>query len=96
MKITLHPMPEARPALKYLLLPSFFDCRPGNAAVLWNRIPAERQAFFNDFNKPGGTWDRVEEWMAIPLGDPRKNSFARIAITSRRSPGQFATDPMPT
>jgi hypothetical protein len=75
VKITLHPMPEARPALKYMLLPSYLDCRPGNAAVLWNRIPAERHAFFNDLNKSGGTWDRIEEWMQVPLGDPREKQL---------------------
>jgi hypothetical protein len=80
-------MPEARPALKYRLLPSFLDTRPGNAAVLWNRIPAERQAFFTDLNKPGGTWDRIEEWMQVPLGEPREKQ-----LRDERDHGQSIAD----
>jgi hypothetical protein len=48
VKITLHPAGETRPALKYQLLPPFSDRKPGNAAVLYNRIPAERSRFFSD------------------------------------------------
>jgi hypothetical protein len=80
-------MPEARPALKYCLLPSFLDCRPGNAAVLWNRIPAERHAFFTDLEKPGGTWDRIEDWMQVPLGDPREKQ-----LRDERDHGQSIAD----
>jgi len=75
VKVTLHPMPEPRPALKHRLLPSLLDCRPGNAAVLWNRIPAERQGYFNELYKQGGVWERVEKWMEIPVSDPREKQF---------------------
>ncbi len=75
VKITLHPMPEARPALKYQLLPSIVDRRPGNAAVLWNRIPASRYAFFTDMDKSGGLSERIEKWMEIPMGDPREKQL---------------------
>src|SRR6185312_7009446 len=37
-RLTLHPAAEPRPALKYELLPSLLDRRPGNAAVLYNKI----------------------------------------------------------
>ena len=66
--IVLHPAPEPRPALKYQFLPPFPERRPGNAAVMWNRIPAERTNFFTEFNKAGGLWEKVEKWMEIPLG----------------------------
>ena len=71
----LHPAPEPRPALKYQLLPPFPERRPGNAAVWWNRIPAERTNFFTEFNKAGGIWEKVEKWMEIPLGDPREKEL---------------------
>ncbi len=72
VKVVLYPAPEPQPALKYQLLPPFPERRPGNAAVWWNRIPAEREYFFTEFNKAGGTWEKVEKWIEIPLGDPRE------------------------
>src|SRR5579871_1754626 len=70
VKITLHPMAAPRPVLKYQLLPHFLDRKPGNAAVLWNRIPAERTHFFNELYKEGGDWEKIESWMQVPFGDP--------------------------
>ncbi len=75
VKITLHPMAETRPALKYPLLPPFLDRRPGNAAVHWNRLSVERTSFFNGLYKAGGTWEKAEKWMAIPIGDPHEKEF---------------------
>ena len=72
IKITLHPMAAPRPALKYRLLPSILDTRPGNAAVLWNRLPAERTAYFSDLGK---LWETTDQWMSIPLNDPREKEF---------------------
>lgn len=37
-RLSLHPAAELRPALKYELLPGLLDRRPGNAAVLYNKI----------------------------------------------------------
>jgi hypothetical protein len=73
--VRLHPMPEARPALKYQLLPPFLERRPGNAAVWWNRIPAEQSRFFEDWKKAGGLEEKVEAWLKIPLSDPREKQF---------------------
>jgi hypothetical protein len=75
VKITLHTMAAPRPVLKYQLLPPFLDRKPGNAAVLWNRIPAERTHFFNDFYKEGGDWDKIDAWVQIPLSDPREKQI---------------------
>jgi hypothetical protein len=72
VKITLHPMAAPGPALKYRLLPSVLDTRPGNAAVLWNRIPSERTAYFHDLDK---LWETTDEWMEIPLDDSREKEF---------------------
>jgi hypothetical protein len=49
VQIVLYPAPEPRPALKYQLLPPFLERRPGNAAVWWNGIPAEKEALFAEF-----------------------------------------------
>ena len=75
VKIRLHPMPETRPALKYQLLPPFLERRPGNAAVWWNRIPADQARFFTDLDKKGRLGEKIEKWMEIPLGDPREKQF---------------------
>jgi hypothetical protein len=37
-KLLLHPAPEPRAALGYRLLPPFLEQRPGNAAVLYNKV----------------------------------------------------------
>lgn len=73
--IVLYPAPEPRPALKYQLLPPFMERRPGNAAVWWNRVPAERDAFFAKFGKESGKSGRIDTWMNIPLGDPREKEY---------------------
>jgi hypothetical protein len=83
-KITLYPAPEAKPALKYQLLPPILDRRPGNAAVWWNRMLAERTTFFANFffgksGEWGGQWKDVEKWMDIPLGNPREKQFREKA-----------------
>jgi hypothetical protein len=75
VKIVLYPAPEPRPALKYQLLPPFLERRPGNAAVWWNRLPAERKQFFADFEKEFDDTGRIDTWMNIPLGDPREKEY---------------------
>lgn len=74
VKITLYPSPEPRPALRYQLLPPLLDRRPGNAAVWWNRMTAERTNFFAKLESSGGLWDEISKWMDIPLGDPREKT----------------------
>jgi hypothetical protein len=75
VQIVLYPSPEPRPALKYQLLPPFMERRPGNAAVFWNRVPAERSHFYADLYATGGLWDKLQKWMDIPLGDPREKAY---------------------
>ena len=75
VQIVLYPAAEPRPALKYQLLPPFLERRPGNAAVWWNRLPAERNGFFNELYAENGPWDKAEKWMAIPIGDPREKAY---------------------
>jgi hypothetical protein len=75
VQIVLYPSPEAKPALKYQLLPPFLERRPGNAAVWWNRVTAERSNFYANLYAEGGLWDKIEKWMDIPLGDPREKAY---------------------
>jgi hypothetical protein len=75
MPIVIHAASAPLPVLKYQLLPPYIERRPGNAAVWWNRIPAEQTTFFNAFNKAGGTWVQVEKWMDVPLGESREKEL---------------------
>ena len=43
VKVVLHPAPEPEPALKYQLLPKFLQRLPGNAAVDYGKVTAERK-----------------------------------------------------
>ena len=68
-KIILHPMAAPRPALKYRLLPPFGELKPGNAAVFYNKVPAEIGKQFND----GEMWERIEALREMPLAEVRKD-----------------------
>jgi hypothetical protein len=46
LRITVYPAAEPRPALKYHLLPEFLDRTPGNAAVDYGKVTAERYTVF--------------------------------------------------
>jgi len=76
-KIVLYPAPEPRPALRYQLLPPIVDRRPGNAAVFYNRIPAERTPFFRDYK----LLSKVAGLQMAPLAELRQQE-AQSAIGS--------------
>src|SRR5260370_777722 len=46
-----------------------------NAAVLWNRIPAEQTHYFDELYKPDGILEQVDEWTKFPLDDSREKEF---------------------
>jgi hypothetical protein len=75
VQVVLYPAAEPRPALKYQLLPPLLERRSGNAAVWWNRIPAEQNWLFDKIFAEEGPWWRFEKWMEIPIGDPREKAF---------------------
>lgn len=77
VKIVLYPAAEPKPALKYVLLPPLLERRPGNAAVLWNRVPAEQTRFFSELYSKGGFYEKIDKWQRIPLTDPRAKDFRK-------------------
>jgi hypothetical protein len=85
-KLVLHPMAAPRPALRYQLLPPFMDRRPGNAAVLYNKVPAEQAAFFTAFGK---LWEKIEKWQEVPLGDPREKELRKAWESSLQLQGSI-------
>ena len=75
MQIVLHPAAEPCPALKYQLLPPFLERRPGNAAVWWNRLPAERMQYLAASSKEFMDTGRFTVWMDMPIGSPREKAY---------------------
>lgn len=82
VRMVLYPAAEPRPALKYQLLPPFLERRPGNAAVWWNRLPAERMTFLSEFDKEFSEDGRIGRWMDIPIGDPREKAYRKKELSS--------------
>lgn len=62
-KIVLHPAAAPQPRLKYQLLPSMYERRPGNAAVFYGRVKVEQTLFFSNEE----TWKEIHEAMDAPL-----------------------------
>jgi len=77
VKITLHPMAEPRPALKYKLLPAFIDLKPGNAAVFYNKLTAEEQTLFFGEND---MWDKAGVWTDAPLSELRDEKVRSVIL----------------
>lgn len=61
-KLAFTPMGEPTPVLKYPLLPPLADCRPGNAAVMYNKLGSGEIT--------GKAWtdlqNKLAEWIAQP------------------------------
>ncbi|HEV7226140.1 MAG TPA: hypothetical protein VGN42_25760 [Pirellulales bacterium] len=76
-RLTLHSAVEPRPALKYELLPSLLDRRPGNAAVLYNKIGL----MFRGGAEFSEQMNKVSEWIEsdLPL-DKFPREEARVVV----------------
>jgi hypothetical protein len=72
-KLILRPAAEPRMALKYQFLPGVLDRRPGNAAVLYNKIAIDLA---------GKEWDEAQEkasgWLKQPLADLPREEVANV------------------
>ncbi len=67
LRLLLCPAPPPVPALKYQLLPTMYERRPGNAAVFYGRVKAERTSFFTNQE----LWDKIERAQDAPLEEVR-------------------------
>jgi hypothetical protein len=75
--IVAHPSPEPDAALKYVLLPSITDRRPGNAAVIYNKLAIEFPAYGD---KQGDRLRSMRRWLNLPaerLPDDEIRAFLR-------------------
>lgn len=67
VRVVLHAVPAPHPALKYQLLPTLYERRPGNAAVFYGRIKAEQDPFFSSKE----IWDNIDRALDAPLDEVR-------------------------
>ena len=67
LRLLLCPAPPPVPALKYQLLPTMYERRPGNAAVFYGRVKAERTSFFGNRE----LWDKIDRAQDAPLEEVR-------------------------
>ncbi|MCX7425894.1 MAG: hypothetical protein NTW96_09795 [Planctomycetia bacterium] len=76
VKFKLRPAAEPQAALEYQLLPGFLDRKPGNAAVIYNKI---------GFMMPHGSdannlQERLSKWLETPLAElPREEIEKTLA-----------------
>jgi hypothetical protein len=82
VQIVLYPAAEPCPALKYQLLPPFLERRPGNAAVWWNRLPAERANYLSAADKEFATSGKFTVWMDMPIGSPQEKAYRKKELAS--------------
>ena len=82
-KFVVRATPEPVPALKYRLLPSFLDLKPGNAAIVYTKISVE-------FNSPRSEqWrdldQKIADWQEEPVEKlPRAEVDAVLALHAER------------
>ncbi|HWB11869.1 MAG TPA: hypothetical protein VG826_21745 [Pirellulales bacterium] len=61
-RLALYPAAEPKPALRYRLLPSLIDLRPGNAAVFYNKA-----ALMFSQGAKTDELKKVDEWLEMPI-----------------------------
>lgn len=66
LQLVLQPAAEPEAALTYRLLPPALDLRPGNAAVLYNKLAIEYPGKGRDRREVS---DRMSDWLALPLAE---------------------------
>ena len=64
VRLMLHPAPEPRAALQYQLLPGLLDRKPGNAAVMYNKLAIRLSKGRDD-----DFWDKVSQWASMPVAE---------------------------
>lgn len=81
--LTVHPVTASRPALKDALLHEALDQKPGNAALMYERVRAELagEQFSKDRKKLGGAWLKLP-LDELPLEEMRA-TLRRYALAIR-------------
>jgi hypothetical protein len=75
-RLVLHAAAEARPALRYQLLPPLLDRKPGNAAVIYNKAG---MTFSGD--KFGEVQEKLSDWAETPLDKLPRDEVRAVLAT---------------
>jgi len=78
VRFTLRPAAEPAEALRFQLLPEFLERRPGNAAVLYNKI-----GLYFTQQTDGKLDENVAKWLDVPL-DQLPRDEARAVLLKHR------------
>src|SRR5262249_25468959 len=65
IRLTVHPAPAARPALRYHLLPELHQMTPGNPIQAYMKCFMEQNHFFHSKEAVA----EREKWLTMPLKD---------------------------
>ncbi len=75
-KLVLHPAAEPTPALKYQLLPTLLDRKPGNAALIYNKVGQTLGA-----GTPLETLEKLNKlhnWLEMPVADLPRDEVRKL------------------
>jgi hypothetical protein len=64
VKLKLPPAAEPRPALRHRLLPHFLDRRPGNAALMYNKVSLQLEE-----RDTSELQEKLAKWLDLPLNE---------------------------
>src|SRR5258708_18767065 len=72
IELTIHARAIETPVLKYRLLPSEMELKPGNAVPILLRLPWEQTPWMTK------VYPTLTEWESLPLGAPEWESSAGV------------------
>jgi hypothetical protein len=75
-KLTIHPAPEPVPALKYHLMPTLIEQKPGNAAPLYDIVANMMTQNLTDEQR-----DKIDALLAADLGQISRQSLQGLPVT---------------
>jgi len=81
VELVLSPAAQPRPALKYQLLPGVLDRKPGNAAVMYNKLVIMLlDRLSNQTAQHKSEWEKISDWLDVPLAQfPRDEARKTVA-----------------
>lgn len=87
VRLALDPAAEPRPALKYELLPGYWEQKPGNAAQFYYRALLMASQIPKEHNKTFA--DDYEKWTKVPLAELPKDAMRAWVAGYQGSLGQL-------
>lgn len=79
VKLVLRPAAEPRPALRYRLLPGLLEQKPGNAAVVYNKI-----GLYLGNEGRQKLDDQTAKWQEVPLADLPREEVRKLLAANRQ------------